>query len=162
MGAAGGGAGACLALTNLLCSSITSALISSGKAARKLGSTPSGMSRSPRIAEKSGCLLGPLLAAAAASDAGGGRAASPATPALAGSDSVVAATVGGVGAADRVCGAPTSTSCSPRAMAAVSSCCSVGEGERGPRASGKGAGASKGDTGTCKQMSIFLKSHRVL
>ena len=104
MGAAGGGAGACLALTNLLCSSITSALMSSGKAARKLGSTPSGMSRSPRIAEKSGCLLGPLLAAAA-SDAGGGRAASPA---LAGSDSVVAATVGGVGAADRVCGAPTS------------------------------------------------------
>ena len=92
MGAAGGGAGACLALTNLLCSSITSALMSSGKAARKLGSTPSGMSRSPRIAEKSGCLLGPLLAAAA-SDAGGGRAASPATPALAGSDSVVAATV---------------------------------------------------------------------
>ena len=96
MGAAGGGAGACLALTNLLCSSITSALMSSGKAARKLGSTPSGMSRSPRIAEKSGCLLGPLLAAAVASDVGG-TGASPGAPA--GSESVVAAEVGGAAGA---------------------------------------------------------------
>ena len=55
--------------------------------------------------------------------------------------------------------APTSTSWSPRAMAAVSSCCSVGEGERGPRASGKGAGASKGDTGTLKQNVDVFKTY---
>ena len=40
------------------------------------------------------------------------------------------------------------TSWSPIVIAEASSCWSVGEGERGPRASGRGAGASSGDTGT--------------
>ena len=146
VGAAGGGAGACLALTSLLCSSITSARMSSGRAARKLGSTPSGMSRSPRIAEKSGCLLGPLLGAAASG--AGGRVSPGTAPAGGGSCVSLGLARAATGAAADGWEAPTSTSCSPRAMAAPSSCCSVGEGERGPSASGRGAGASNGDTGT--------------
>ena len=60
--------------------------MSSGRAARKLGSTPSGMSRSPRIAEKSGCRLGPLLAAASGAGVGGAAILSPGAPVLAGAE----------------------------------------------------------------------------